>query len=548
MAHPLTDRIADAVSLAWNESVRWWCSLGGRVLASLLEWQFQASLSRYRIDQEALAVRLGIGADVPVKGYDAATRARMEAQGEGVLAETSGSTRDPKRIAWSPDRVRRIKRANASAICRMSRAYGLKRAGLLILASLKDDTSLTRFILAAGKDPPPRLMTLLTPALLLQSSALAPTVEAHGATAARLWLLALTNPGMLYATNPSTLAVFLEEVDQHWEESTSLIRAHATGNLDPNAARAARRVLATGWRERLQRIAHSTDPLALSEIAPSLRIYTCWDGGYVAPFLDRLHRHLPKNRFQLVPMYSMSTEAIETVHHFQHGLAFLPAYPGTLYEFFEGDAPDKLLLPWELSPNGLYTMVISDSVGLVRYDTQDVFRCHRFVDGLPDLRFVRRRGLAFSFTGEKLTGEQLELAWDACCRRHDLRELQFTVLPSRPPAVEGLFPNPGYVLIVATTKKPPPTMDLEALALDFDRSLLTLNAEYKAKRASDRLNGFRAVQLPYETVARALDPQTVETSDVDQRAWESQFKLLPLAKMLWESTGLEISPDTIQAR
>ena len=34
--------------------------------------------------------------------------------------------------------------------------------------------------------------------------------------------------------------------------------------------------------------------------------------------------------------------------------------------------------------------------GLRRYDTDDVFRCQGLVDGLPDLRFVRRAGLAWS--------------------------------------------------------------------------------------------------------------------------------------------------------
>jgi hypothetical protein len=110
-------------------------------------------------------------------------------------------------------------------------------------------------------------------------------------------------------------------------------------------------------------------------------------------------------------MYSMSTETIETTTHFANNdVFFLPLAAGVLFEFI--DEHDHYLGPTELQPGKLYEMVVTDEYGLCRYHTSDLFLCRRKLGTLPDLVFVRRRGLEYSFTGEKLTAEQCSIVFE----------------------------------------------------------------------------------------------------------------------------------------
>src|SRR6185503_9610953 len=160
----------------------------------------------------------------------------------------------------------------------------------------------------------------------------------YGATAVRLWLLTIANPGVLYATNPSTISTFFDELTKHWQESSSLIRNWSKHPKRFNAGvrKIARRLDSTGSHQRLQRIATSDKPLPLGAWAPAVAAYICWTGGYVKPFLDRLQTYLPAPCYRLIPMYSMSTETIETTTHFANNdVFFLPLAAGVLFEFID---------------------------------------------------------------------------------------------------------------------------------------------------------------------------------------------------------------------
>src|SRR5260370_105214 len=137
-------------------------------------------------------------------------------------------------------------------------------------------------------------------------------------------------------------------------------------------------------------------------------------------------------------MYSMSTETIETISHFQgDSISFLPLGTRVLYEFVEETAVDKvanLLSADQLEIGKTYSMVVSDPYGLRRYQTSDVFLCRGMVAGLPDLSFIRRRGLSYSFTGEKLTAEHVSMVFQGLRKEFPLLdgETFLTCVPSQP--------------------------------------------------------------------------------------------------------------------
>jgi hypothetical protein len=133
---------------------------------------------------------------------------------------------------------------------------------------------------------------------------------------------------------------------------------------------------------------------------------------------------------------------------------------------------------------------------------------------LPDLRFERRRSLSYSFTGEKLTGQQLSLAYERLRAEHP--QLGFlTCLPSSPPSE-----LPHYLLIGVL---PAP---MELLAERCDAILSEINSEYGAKRQSGRLGPMRGITV-------TLDELVTRVSG--KASWEAQFKFLPLYCRTWES-------------
>ena len=167
-------------------------------------------------------------------------------------------------------------------------------------------------------------------------------------------------------------------------------------------------------------------------------------------------------------------------------------------------------------------MVVSDAYGLRRYQTEDVFRCEGHIGGLPHLRFLQRRGLAWSFTGEKLTGQQLELAFAQM--KEELPVLQqldwMALVPTQPENVA----IPGYFLLLVGAS----VEDGERVASRFDEVMAGLNGEFADKIASGRLA---------KTVSRglSLEDYVAKVGGARHRdSWEAQFKFLPLVCRLWE--------------
>jgi hypothetical protein len=218
----------------------------------------------------------------------------------------------------------------------------------------------------------------------------------------------------------------------------------------------------------------------------------------------------------------MSTETIETETVFRNSEAyFLPLASGVVYEFVEADDDDRAenLLPADqLTPGKSYALVVSDSYGLRRYQTEDLFHCRRKLNGLPDLVFLRRRGLEYSFTGEKVTAEQLTNVFVQLRRRYPevLSGGFLTCVPS-------LSPLPHYKLVFIHET---PITSNQLLATLADKLLGELNCEYKSKRINGTLGPMMFVQTTAAGFAKCF-----------AGSWETQFKFLPLYQRTWESVG-----------
>ena len=495
-----------------NDAIRFGIARLILLLAVLLgAWQ-RFRTFRFHANQRRLKLKYRLQSDTPVLSYGPRVEESVRhaaARGQHAqFAVTSGSTGQPKKILYTQRRLRKLKFVFSDMFVRACRAYRWRRTSLYVFSSFQHDASLTSLLLDE-RELPSCFSTLQAPYRVQQHAAISALAAVYGSAAVRLWILTLANPGVLYATNPSTMSTFLDELESNWPVCSRLVRdwCDDPDRFDRIVHKIARRLASRGSTQRLRSIAASNGPVALDHFAPSVRAYICWTGGYVKPFLDRLAVHLPATRYRLIPMYSMSTETIETETVFRNGEThFLPLARDVVYEFVEDE---KLLTPDQLTPGKIYAMVVSDQYGLRRYQTEDLFECRQMIKGLPDLVFLRRSGLEYSFTGEKVTAEQLTKVFDQLRKRHpDLLSDGFlTCVPS-------LSPFPHYTVVFIREK---PTASHQLLARIADTLLGELNCEYKTKR----VNG---------TLGPIMFAQTTASAFAERFAtnWETQFKFLPL--------------------
>lgn len=506
----------------FNDALRFVIARVIRRLGLILDvWQ-RIRILRFKTNQRRLRQKYRLQSDTPVLSYGprvvesirhAASRYKTDAR----FAMTSGSTGEPKKMLYTKRRLRSLRFVFSEMFARACRAYRLRRTSLYVFSSFQQDASLTSLLLDEHKLPP-YLSALQAPYRVQQHPAIRTLAAEYGAAAIRLWILALSNPGVLYATNPSTISTFLDELKNDWPRCSQLVR---NWHIDPHrfdcsVHKIAQRIQSRGSSQRLQLIATSNEPVPLQQFAPSVNAYICWTGGYVQPFLDRLAVHLPASQYRMIPMYSMSTETIETETVFRNSETyFLPLASRVVYEFTEADG--TLLTADQLKPDRDYSLVVSDPYGLRRYQTEDLFHCRRKINGLPDLIFLRRRGLEYSFTGEKVTAEQLTTVFDQLRVQHPELDGFLTCVPSHSPL-------PHYKLVFISESK---MTSQPVLASECDKLLADLNREYKSKRVNGTLGPITFVQTTSAGFAKHFS--TANT-------WETQFKFLPLYQRIWEST------------
>lgn len=478
----------------------------------------------YFLTQQRLRKKYKINSDTPILNFGDDLQQHVLARHKNKivsLARTSGSTASAKQLPYTKQRIRLTAFQFIDVFARAFFFLRPSRTVLFIFSSPEKDQSLTSFLLEDSK-PASWIATLQAPYRALNTKVFSDLILKYDLDNVRLFLIILSNPGVLYATNPSTLVIFFDEIKKNWLRITQLARDYSTSeNTFPEELhRHVRLIASEGYKERLQSIVKSQTSLPVYSIIPGLQIYSCWTGGYVAPFLKRLEQHLPPDRYQLLPMYSMSTETIETITDCSSTpTAFLPMGMNVFYEYIENERSDHPQnIQTQLEVGKSYKMIVSDNYGLKRYQTNDLFLCERIHRNLPSLQFLRRVGLEYSFTGEKITAEQLQQLYQSL----NLSNQTFTCIPSMP-----LNAQPHYKLLLIDGD--PMSLDqLSTLAQRAEQELCRINEEYRSKVASLRINKMSCQQI---SLTELFKRTTASSSEFIP----SQFKVLPLYKTLWET-------------
>ncbi|MCI0612313.1 GH3 auxin-responsive promoter family protein, partial [bacterium] len=316
----------------------------------------------YCVHQAWLKRKYRITEDTPIHGYDQETIVSIESrfnklESDAVYAYTSGSTDRPKKIAYDRKRLRQARFVFINTFFRYL-AMLPKNRSLFIFSSLGADQSLTSLLLRE-RGTPPYLCRLQAPHRIQNHPIIQALAKSYGDTAVRFWILAVSSPGMIYATNPSTISIFFNDLYADWERSSALIKDYINQpqNLSTELQQIYDSIASSKSNDRLKRISSCSQPLAIKELFPSLQAFACWDGGYVNSFIEQIRRYLPAEHYKHFPMYSMSTETIETIPGLN---GFLPMAPGVFYEFIEEGKEDisaNIICADSLIPGKLYSML-----------------------------------------------------------------------------------------------------------------------------------------------------------------------------------------------
>lgn len=506
-------------------------------------------LKSYKFRQKTLFKKFKLNDSDMIHEFDDVTRNSIENKASQhsrpYFIYTSGSTNKPKKILYTDKRLKVFKDISQKTAVTVLKQFRGKYPNVFVMAGLKDDDSFTALVLKNKSEIalPNLLKGLTDPASLMRVKDVKDLVYKYGINPVRMWLILLSSPSIVYSTNPSTLAVFLSSISENWDSAKLILKDFLQNEecfQTDNIKSLLRRHSHINYYQAIQKIANLDAP-DWDLIFPELKVICCWDGGYVTPFIDQVRKYLPESRYALFPMYSMSTEVIETVPILKGKDTFyLPMTKGVCYEFLPEHAPNnvsELLKPWQLVEGKLYSMVVTDEYGLRRYQTNDLFICFRKIDGICDLRFVRRKGIQYSFTGEKITGEQLTMTYSKY--KQELQEkmnqtAHMTFIPSL-----NVGNKPGYYFVLAPAKKELlKDLDLDEVQRRIVAILGSINDEFKSKIESQRLVVMPKV-VEYSKLASIMDAKTTSSDDIALGAWESQFKLLPLYKKHWEEYGLD---------
>jgi hypothetical protein len=296
--------------------------------------------------------------------------------------------------------------------------------------------------------------------------------------------------------NPATLIRMAQTAD---EESERLVRDVRDGTLSadlvpdaPLRRRLEARLKPAPARAReLERLRSAHGALRPRDFW-QLEFLSCWTAGSMGHYLGRL-----ADWWGPVPVRDIGLLASEgrvTIPLEDGTPAGVLDTPAACYEFIPSDQWDRpdaqTFTPGELETGRDYTVVLTNSAGLVRYRLDDVVRVRGWLEQAPLLEFLHRAGRVASVAGEKLTENQVVEAVRVATARLGIAEFDFIAAPH--------WQDPPFYQISC----PAPATD--GLAEAIDQALGEQNDEYRSRRKSLRLGRLR-IKTVDQTALVGLD-------------------------------------------
>lgn len=214
-------------------------------------------------------------------------------------------------------------------------------------------------------------------------------------------LLATPDLRLISVWNPTYLTLLLDAFGPWWGQLMEDVAAGTltlSGGTDGELRVAlSKRLRPDPARAAQLRPLDPMDPAILSRIWPQLALLSCWADGPSTRFAAKLAKRLPHVRMQSKGL--LATEAMVSLPWMGAPGAVL-ALTSHFLEFV--DEAGAVSLAHELRPGGIYTVVVTTSGGLYRYQLHDQVEVVGQVAATPTIRFVGKADRVADWFGEKL--------------------------------------------------------------------------------------------------------------------------------------------------
>ena len=233
--------------------------------------------------------------------------------------------------------------------------------------------------------------------------------------------------------------------------------------------------------------------------------------GAKSEFFRNLLGALLSLQTRIIEMGYLSSECLGTVDVDVLNNRCGPTLADNFFEFVEvgGDASAvEPVLLHQLQAGPKYTVIVTTRNGLYRYAMNDIIEAVGYFNRTPTIHFVQEGKGVTNITGEKLYEHQVTEAVGQVLIARGLSSECFVMLAD----VE----NSCYTLCLEHVSSP------GALGILVEERLSSMNIEFKAKRASGRLQPIHVLQL------RPGTGDVYRQHCVSKGQREAQFKLIRL--------------------
>ncbi|WP_460205149.1 GH3 auxin-responsive promoter family protein [Scytonema sp. NUACC21] len=260
-------------------------------------------------------------------------------------------------------------------------------------------------------------------------------------------------------------------------------------------------------------------PLVPKDLWPNLSLISCWNSAsakFYQPWLQELYPEV-----SLIPFSTTSTEGIVTMPVDSHPSAGPLAVNQGIHEFVEvKDLTDssaihpfsETLLYKDLEVGKTYRLVMTQANGLYRLDIGDAYKVVGWVGKSPRLEFVGRVGFHSSFTGEKLSEDDV---YSAVAKAfHQLSGFGTSTLPLFT-CIPVWDKPPGYTLAVEWNDCLK-NVSVEKFEFFAEEAMQKINCEYAYKRQTERLRQVKMLPLKERAFNQIVDELSKRGASLSQ--------------------------------
>lgn len=346
----------------------------------------------------------------------------------------------------------------------------------------------------------------------------------------------VTNMGTM---NPLTIVILCQKVEKYalniiedirkgtLSKSLNIsadIRKKIEKSLRPNPLRAA----------FLENLLKEKGKLLPKDFWPHLALIECWTGGTVGMYIKELTKYF--GQYMKVRDFGyVSTEARCSLPISDNGPSGILTVGSNFYEFIPEEDIEKkdprYLTADKLEKNKRYLILFTTASGLYRYNIDDIIKVAGFYNNTPVIEFMQKGKNVASATGEKLYESQVISAIDKAKEVTGLSVAFFCA------CLECQIP-PYYAFLVEFVSDHD-TDQIKKFLHNVEESLGTINIEYKAKRASQRIGNPKLKVLEqgsFERFRKAKLAVVQHDSQFKASYLQCNFSIPPEFKIIKEVT------------